>query len=159
MSDFVTGIEEYLLPYLISQLVSLLFILAAWKNTRLARALFSLMFLWASMTNLYTIFSTPDVYLDYAFFAIKPYREFINGWFSHNLLWLVPVIAIGQFIIGAGMLLENPWLKWACLGTILFLLAIAPLMVGAAFPFSITVSVAAWLVMKRDPGKFLWKLT
>lgn len=48
------------------------------------------------------------------------------------------------------------WVKWACIGTIIFLAAIAPLGVGAGFPFSVTVSIAAWFIIRRDDLDYLW---
>lgn len=157
MEEFIKDIGLYWQPYLISQVVSILFLVAAWRNTRIARALFSLIFLWASITNLYTISVTPDAYLDYANLAISWYHDFINGWFSDFDHIMVPAIALGQFSIATGMILKGCWVKWACIGAIIFLMSIAPLMVGSAFPFSITVSTAAWLILKRDKKNYLWK--
>lgn len=157
MSELVMQIREFMVPYLLSQIVSLCFLWAAIKNSSIARVGFFLMFLWAAMINLYTVLNTPDVYLEYAYFAVRPYREFINGWFSRYHILIVPLIAVGQFVIALAMLLRNPWFKFACIGAIVFLISIAPLLVGAAFPFSITVSIAAWLTFRNDSGDFLWR--
>ena len=150
-------LNEYLVPYTISQGVSIVFLIVAWKRTRWARALFSALFLWASATNMYIGLTNPDSYLDNARFAIPLYQDFINGWFSHYNHIIIPLIAIGQFCISIGMLLHGWWVKLACIGSIIFLLSIAPLMVGAAFPFSITVSIAAWLIFLNDDKKYIWK--
>ena len=150
-------LNEYLVPYTISQGVSIVFLIVAWKRTRWARALFSALFLWASATNMYMGLTNPDSYLDNARFAIPLYQDFINGWFSHYNHIIIPLIAIGQFCISIGMLLHGWWVKLACIGSIIFLLSIAPLMVGAAFPFSITVSIAAWLIFLNDDKKYIWK--
>lgn len=151
------GLQEFLLPYLISQAASLLFLLAAWKNTRLARWLFAGLFFWASGTNMYLGLTSPDSYLDNARLALPFYRDFINGWFSRNNHIMIPLIAVGQLLIAVGMLLNGSWIRLACIGAIIFLMAIAPLMVGSAFPFSITVSVAAWLILKNDTMGYLWR--
>jgi hypothetical protein len=55
------------------------------------------------------------------------------------------------------MLLRGWIVTLACVGVMLFLIGIAPLGVYAAFPFSITVSIAAYLVMSNDDKDFLWK--
>ena len=89
--------------------------------------------------------------------AIPFYRDFINGWFSHYKHIIIPLIAIGQFLIATGMLLKEVWVKLACIGSIVFLLSIAPLLVGSAFPFSITVSIAAILILKNDDKNYAWK--
>jgi hypothetical protein len=151
------GLHEYLVPYFISQAASLIILIAAWKRTRWGRWLFSVLFLWASVTNMYIGITNPDSYLDNARFAIPLYQDFINGWFSHYNHIIIPLIAIGQFCISIGMLLHGWWVKLACIGSIIFLLSIAPLMVGAAFPFSITVSIAAWLIFLNDDKKYIWK--
>lgn len=151
------GLDDYLIPYLISQGVSIAILLAAWKNTRLARLLFSIMFLYAGFYNLTLGFRKPDEYLGFAELAIPIYRDFINGWFSRHNHIVIPVIASGQLAIGVSMVLQGIWVKLACLGAIAFLLSIAPLMVGSAFPFSLTVSAAAILIWRNDKKNFLWK--
>jgi hypothetical protein len=60
------GLKEYLVPYLISQAVSLVILIAAWKRTRWARWLFFVLFLWASGINMYLGLTDPDSYLDNA---------------------------------------------------------------------------------------------
>jgi len=145
------------MPYIISQAASLIMLIAALKRTRWARWLFSMLFLWASATNMYIGLTDPDSYLDNARFAIPLYQDFINGWFSHYNHIIIPLIAVGQFFIAAGMILNGWWVKLACIGSIIFLLSIAPLMVGSAFPFSITVSIAAVLILINDDKNYAWK--
>ena len=151
------GLNEYLIPYTISQVAGLTILIVAWKKTRWARELFALLFFWAACTNMYIGLAKPDTYLLYADMAISVYRDFINGWFSHYNHILIPIIAIGQLFIAIAMLLKGSWVKLACIGSIIFLLSIAPLMVGAAFPFSITVSAAAWLIYRNDDKNYIWK--
>ena len=150
-------LQEYLVPYLISQAASLIILIAAWKRTRWVRWLFSVLFLWAAGTNMYIGLTDPDSYLDNARFAIPLYQDFINGWFSHYNHIIIPLIAVGQIFLAIGMVLHGWWVKFACIGSIIFLLSIAPLMVGAAFPFSITVSIAAWLILLNDDKNYIWK--
>lgn len=157
MEEFIKNIKQFWQPYLISQVFSIILVIVAWRSTRIARALFAILFLWASITNSYTIFTNPDAYLSYADMAIHFYKDFINGWFSQHHRVIVPVIAAGQLLIATGMLLKGWWVKWACIGAAIFLLSIAPLLVGAGFPFSLTVSFAAWLILKYDDRNYLWK--
>ncbi|HEX6848752.1 MAG TPA: hypothetical protein VF144_17325 [Chitinophagaceae bacterium] len=153
----MNGFDEHTLPYIISQVVSLVILITAWKKTRWARWLFSLLFFWASGTNMYFGLRRPDIYLEYADMAIPLYRDFINGWFSQRNHIVIPLIAIAQFFIAITMMLRGAWVRLACIGSIIFLLSIAPLLVGAAFPFSITVSLAAVLIYKNDDLDYLWK--
>ena len=151
------GLDQLLIPYVISQVVAIAFLLAAWKNTKLARLLFALLFVGASALNMYLGLTCPDTYLAYANMAVTLYRNFINSWFSHYNHIIIPMIAVGQFAIGVGMLLKGWWVQWACIGAIIFFLSIAPLMTGSAFPFSLIVSWAAWLVLKKDKKGYLWQ--
>ena len=149
------GLQEFIIPYSISQVASLVILITAWKNTRWARWLFFFLFLWASCTNMYYGITRPGIYQQYADMALSFYRNFINGWFSQYSNILVPLIAVGQFLIAMGMLMKGWWVKGACIGAIIFLLGIAPLMVGSAFPFSITVSLAAVLILKYDDKNYI----
>lgn len=150
------GIEEYWLPYILSQAVSLILLWVAWKKKGWARFLFALLFLYAGCYNLYIGLTKPDEYNNFARLAIPLYRDFIEGWFSTYNYIMIPLIALGQLLIGIGFLLKGWWLRMACMGAIIFLVAIAPLMVGSAFPFSITVSLAAWLILRNRAGQAYW---
>jgi hypothetical protein len=150
------GIDQYLIPYLISQGMALVLLFTAWKNTRLARFFFFLLFIWASCTNMYIGITNPGVYLEYAEMAIPAYRDFINGWFRDHNHILIPLIAIGQLCIAIGMMLKKTWVDLACFGAITFLLSIAPLGTGSAFPFSLIASLAVWLIYRKDNKEYIW---
>ncbi len=146
------------LAYWGSNVVGLLIVLAAYKSTRIARVAFSLLFGYAAWTN-YTVSHTdPTAYLDYAEHAIPAYSEFIKGWFSEHITIFVTIIAIGQLLISLGMLLHRTFIDLACFGAILFLMGIAPLGYYAAFPFSVTVSIAALRILNGSDKKLIWKL-
>jgi hypothetical protein len=153
----MSSLDEFLIPYIISQVASIIILIVAWKKTKWARVLFALLFFWASGTNMFIGITKPDTYQLYADLAIPLYSDFINGWFSRHNYIVIPLIAAGQFLIASGMLLKGWWVSAATIGAIIFLLSIAPLMVGAAFPFSITVSVAAWLIFLNDDKNYLWQ--
>jgi hypothetical protein len=153
----MNGLDQYLVPYIISQVASFIILIVAWKRSRWARWLFALLFFWASLTNMYFGITNPNIYQEYDNMAAPLYREFINGWFSRNNYIVIPLIAIGQFFIAIAMLLNGIWVRLACIGSIIFLLSIAPLLVGSAFPFSITVSIAAFLIYRNDDKNFAWK--
>lgn len=70
---------------------------------------------------------------------------------------MVTLISAGQGAIAIGFLLKGWWVKLAGIGAILFLLAIAPLGVGAGFPFSITVSIAAFFILQKDVLNYIWE--
>lgn len=155
------GLEnpDYLVMYLVSNIVGLLILWAAFKKPKIARFVFFLLFAWASWINYTLAHTNPEAYLEYATMSAKWYGDFINGWFKENITLMVTAIAIGQGLISVGMLLRGLFVKLACIGTIIFLLAIAPLGVGAAFPFSITVGLAAFVILRKDNLDYIWKIS
>jgi hypothetical protein len=140
---------QYLIPWTISQVVSILILILAFRKPVWARYVFAFLFIAAGLFNWVTSIRTQEAYLMYADTAIGIYRDFIEGWFKEYIRLFIPMIATGQLLIGAGMLAGRKWLALGCLGIIVFLLAIAPLGIGSAFPFSITVSIAAYLVFRH----------
>ena len=154
------GLEnpEYLTAWIVSNLAGILILWAAVQKPSLARGLFVLLFGWASWVNFKTANQTPELYLEYASMAIPWYRDFIQGWFSERITAIVSVIAFGQGLIAVGMALKGVWVKTAAIGSMVFLMGIAPLGVGAGFPFPLTVSAAAWLVFQLEDPDLLWRL-
>lgn len=149
----------YVWIYTVTQIASLLLFWAAYAAPRLARFLFFLLFAWACCINLYTATQTPNMYMDYAPMALSLYADFINGWFSTHITIMVSCIAIAQGIIAVGMLLKGAWVKLACKGGIVFLLSITPLGLGAGFPFSLTVSAALYLILRKNPDPdYVWNI-
>ena len=149
--------STYLLPYIISNVIGLLFLWAAIKKPQLARLMFVLLFGWACWINYTLAHEKPEEYLNYANASIKWYADFINGWFRQHVTIMVSLIAMGEGLIAIGMLLKGWWVKMACIGVIIFLIAISPLGYYAGFPFEITVSLAAYFVIKKDSLDYLWK--
>lgn len=153
------GLENtaYLIGYIISNIVGIFILWAAIRKPKLARLLFVLLFGWACWMNYTTAHNRPELYLEYADMSFNWYSDFINGWFKENITSMVTMISIGQGLIAVGMLLKGIWVKLACIGAIVFLISIAPLGVGSGFPFSITVSLAAFIILKKDDLNNLWK--
>jgi len=148
----------YLTGYIISNLIGLTILLASFKRPKVARFLLFLLFAWACFTNYYISHKNPEAYLEYANLSIRWYTQFIDGWFSHHITQMVTIISFGQGLIAIGMLLKDRWVRIACWGTIVFLLAIAPLGIGAGFPFSLTVSLAAYLILRRKTLPYFWHI-
>jgi hypothetical protein len=150
------GLNHYLIPWMIANMVGLVILFIAFKWPKWGRILFSLLFGWACVLNYTTACATPEVYMEYANMSVSFYSRFIEGWFSEHITAMVTLIAAGQGAIAVGFLLRGWWVKLAGIGAILFLLAIAPLGVGAGFPFSITVSIAALFILKNDDLNVIW---
>lgn len=152
------GLENtaYLVVYIASNVVAILLLLTALKWPRLARLMFFLLFAWASWANWTTAIQKPLVYIDYADLTFwNAYKQFINGWFSHHIVAVVGFIATCQAFIAISMLCKGRVLKSGILGAIIFLVAIAPLGVGSAFPFSIFASIALYIVFRNHTNEYL----
>jgi hypothetical protein len=66
-------------------------------------------------------------------------------------------IAICQALIALGLVLNNGWTKAACLGGIIFGLAIAPLGIGSAFPSTLSMAIAFYILFKKYDHDLIWK--
>lgn len=127
-----------------------------WPNA--GRLLFALLFAWAGQLNLRLALTHPGVYLDYALVAWSDaYRSFILGPFSHHVRAVVIPIAAAQLAIA---LLVSPGaaVRLGLAGAIVFLVAIAPLGRGSAFPATPIMAVAAALLLRMRHGRSLWSL-
>jgi hypothetical protein len=149
--------STYFAGYIISNIIGLLILWTAIKKPALARLMLVLIFGWACGLNYFLAHQKPEAYLNYADTSIKWYADFIHGWFRQHITEMVSLIAIGEGLIAVGMILKGWWVKLACMGVIIFQLSIAPLGVYAAFPFSITVSVAAFFILRKNRLDYLWK--
>jgi hypothetical protein len=154
------GLEnpDYLLMFIVSNIVGLFILWAGYKNPKLARFIFFLLFGWACWINYSLAHNNPEAYLNYATISTGWYADFINGWFSQNITFVVTATAIGQGLIALGMLLKGWWVRMACIGVIIFLIGIAPLGVGSAFPFSVTVGLASYFILRRDNLEYIWEV-
>jgi hypothetical protein len=153
------GLENntYLVLYIISNVIALLMLWASWKHYRISRLLFFLVFAWAGWTNWNEAIVAPQFYLDYASLTFSNlYRDFIEGWFSRHITLAVGFIATCQALIAISMLLKGWILKTGAIGAIIFLLTIAPLGVGSAFPCTVILAVAMWFVQRQRQTDYLW---
>lgn len=149
--------STYLILYIISNIAAMLLLLAAWKTPKISRLLFFLLFAWASYTNFTYAIHNPTAYLEYADLSfLNVYKQFILGWFSKHTVVMIGFIATCQALIAISMLLKGWVFKTGCVGAIIFLVAIAPLGVGAAFPCTIIMAAALLVILKKSPERYLW---
>lgn len=142
----VVGFQSSMVvPFTISQVVaSAILALSIWHQNA-ARWLIAALFLAAGAFNFYVSMTNSSAYLEYSKTALIPiYSDFISGWFSGHVSLLVGTIAIGQLCCSVLLAVGRRWAVLGAIGVTIFLLAIAPLGVGSAFPFSIMVSLAVW---------------
>lgn len=149
--------NTYLVLYIISNVISLLILIASWKYYRISRVMFFIVFAWASWTNWNEAIVGPQFYLDYAGLTFSGlYRRFILGWFSSHITLAVGFIATCQALIAIAMLFKGWIFKTGAIGAIIFLLAIAPLGVGSAFPCTIILAAGMWLLLREKEIDYLW---
>ena len=141
--------QQIIIASVISNVVAITLLLVSRKRKNVARVLFAILFIWASWANWKTAHYNPADYLAYGKYAIGLYKQIIYGGFSRHITGYVSCIAIGQLLIGLGLLARGIVVKIACIGGIIFLLAIAPLGIGAAFPFSLIACVALYILYKH----------
>jgi hypothetical protein len=139
-----------IIAYTISNIVAIGFLIVSLKWKQIGRALYAALFIWASYTNWTTVHNNPTSYLGNAKYAIDFYRNIINGVFSQYITPFVSFVAVCQLLIGLAMLSKGIVFKAGCLGGIIFLVAIAPLGVAAAFPATLTWAVGL-IILYRHP--------
>ncbi|MEJ2288804.1 MAG: hypothetical protein P8Y02_09205 [Deinococcales bacterium] len=143
---------EFLGPFIGSNVVAVLLVLVAWWRPTWARWTFSVVFLAAGVFNALTVRGEPEAYTSYAQWALlDAYRNFIQGSFSEHTAAFVTVIAAGQLLVGALLALPRPWRDAGLAGAIVFLLAIAPLGAGSAFPATVVMALAVVLIAWSAP--------
>jgi hypothetical protein len=149
-------VPQYLIAYIIANAFAIVLLLLAWKQPRISRALFSILFIWACFTNWHVALTRPDDYLFYANLTFSDtYRDFIRGWFSNHILLMVGSIATCQGFIAVSFLLKGLFYKVGSAGATVFLLAIAPLGVGSGFPCTIVMATALYVLLREKPD-YLW---
>lgn len=150
MYHFFTDLTQYLIPYLGSNIIAIILVLTAFIYPRFTKWIFAIIFLWAAIINLTTARATPEVYLEYASLSIVPvYKTFILEFFSRHITEIVSTIAVGQLIISVLLIQKQRYSVWGIIGAIVFLILIAPLGVGSAFPATILMAIALYQVHKN----------
>lgn len=135
---------QFAVPHLISIAASILLLISAHAVPRVARALYMVLFAWACATNWRVVLDRPSVYMEYGDLSIvRLYRDFILGFFAVHVLPIVGAIATCQGLIAAGLIAGGQAARIALMGAAVFLIAIAPLGVGSAFPATVIMAVGA----------------
>jgi len=142
--------SEFFGPYLGFNVVSAALILSAIGWPRPTRVLFVLIFGAAALFNGYTAVTDPAAYQTYADTALLDlYRTFIRGSFRDHARAFVLAIAAGQLTVGALLACGGRLRRAGAVGGVVFLGAITPLGVGAAFPAPLIMAVALIVMHRR----------
>jgi hypothetical protein len=135
--------------YISSNLVAITLIWTAKKYPVFTRAAFFVIFMGASAANTYIAIDSPWAYQDYADTAVPLYKQFILGAFEAIITPMVLIIALAQLLIAVSMLFEGKLLIAGCWAGILFGIGIAPLGLYAAFPATLLMAVALFVLQKN----------
>jgi hypothetical protein len=143
--------------YIIANILAFFSILASTRFPKLARLFFLFLFGWAFWINSSMAIDTPWVYQDYADSSIPIYRKFITGAFESIMTPLVLVIAAGQALLAILMTLKGKLFKLGCWGGIIFCLAVSPIGSYAAFPATLFMAIALYILQKGHNGLYIWE--
>jgi hypothetical protein len=147
------------LPYIISNSVAVFAAIAAILWPTVARVLLSAIFVCASLFNAYTAFVDPDLYLAFGEATSNElYRSIILGPFRKHVQLYIMLIAVGQLLIGVFGSYKGDLMKIAMTGGIIFLLAVAPLGAGSAFPASLILALAYLILLRKRINFSLYEL-
>ena len=149
--------KYYIFLMAMANLVAVFQLVTSAKWPRIARFSFFLLFAWASLKNFTTSQLMPQVYMGYAEITwSEAYRQFIHGWFSSHVKWIVGLIAFCQMLIAISLLLNNRLYRIGCMGAMTFLVAIIPRGIGSGFPATAVMTIALFILL--DKGKYkLWE--
>lgn len=119
----------------------------------LARMILLLLFLFAAGFNAYTALNAPWNYQDFADSATPFYKRFILGAFIPIITPMVLTIAVCQLLIALAMTTRGQLFQVGCWAGIIFLIAIAPLGLYAAFPMPLLLAWAMLRLLRTDSGQ------
>jgi hypothetical protein len=136
------SVQEYLVPYVVSNAVALILIFISYVIPKIARYIWVVIFLAAGVLNLVTVLRTPEVYLVYGKTAIlQIYKDFVYGFFSLHIRTVVVGIATGQILVAVLLIFKKLFFWLGVIGGVIFLVAIAPLGIGSAFPSTLLLAM------------------
>ena len=117
-----------------------------WKIGKISWGIF---FILAGSFNIFTVIKNPDAYLCYRNHAVDFYKFFIDGVFSSFTIFIVSLIGTGQILVGIFLLKKGRLFLLGILGGVVFLVAIAPLGIGSAFPSTLLMAFSLILLPIR----------
>jgi len=141
---------QLLRPFIISHVIALLYVMAAWRWPRGTRYVTGACFVFAGAFNTWWATTSPAIYVAaYGPHAIPLYRTFIYGAFARHTAEFVIAIAAGQIAVGVLAFAPLPWRRLSYVGAIVFLLAITPLGIGAAAPSELIFAAGVALLFRE----------
>ena len=137
------------MPYLVTHTITLSLLFICHKRPRIGKTAWGVIFVLAGVFNLIYGNVKPAAYLGYGEHALGLYQRFIHGAFSTNTGLFISLIALGQVLVGILLFARGMPFLVGILGGILFLLAIAPLGIGSAFPSTLLMALCLIILYVR----------
>ena len=128
------NLPDYWFPYVITHVITFIMILICYKWPKIGKVAWGIIFILAGIFNIFTVVKDPQAYLGYRDNAVDFYKFFIDGVFSSFTIFIVSLIGTGQILVGIFLFRRGKLFLLGILGGIIFLVAIAPLGIGSAFP-------------------------
>jgi len=133
---------------LLSNGIALILLILAIRKPVACRLLLCFIFIGASFLNTFMAINHPDRYLIYGeLAALSSYEQLIMGAFSRHITTYVLMIAAVQFCIGIFLTSKGKLLKASLASAAIFLIAIAPLGAGSAFPCTLLLAAACLILL------------
>ncbi len=150
---------EFSIPYTVTNIIAIASAIMAMQWPTSARVLLGAIFIGAACLNTYLAIVNPQVYVGYGeITASTLYRSVILGPFAAHAQRYVLMIAMCQLLIGAYTCYKGRPMNVAMIGGIIFLLAIAPLGIGSAFPSTLIMALAFVILLGRKIDLSIYEL-
>jgi hypothetical protein len=143
------NLPEYFFPYVITHLIAILLIVICYKRPNTGKVAWGIIFILAGIFNIFMVIRNPYAYLSYRDHAVEFYKFFIDGVFSSFTIFIVSLIGAGQILVGFFLLRKGKLFLLGILGGIVFLIAIAPLGIGSAFPSTLLMALSLMILYIR----------
>lgn len=142
---------KFSLPFTVSNVLAVATAILAMRWPTSARVMLGAIFIGASVVNSYFAFTDPQIYIGFGeLTGSRLYQSIILGPFSAHAQRYILLIAVCQLFIGVFTCYTGKMMKAAMIGAITFLIAIAPLGLGSAFPSTLIMASAyAILLFKK----------
>jgi hypothetical protein len=147
--------QEYLVPFIVTNVVSILLIYMSVKWTMTTKIVFAVIFFLAFVFNLYNVLNNTDSYLEFGKTSLLFfYRDFIFGDFRDNIILYIIIVAVFQLFLSFCLFTESILTEYGIIGGIIFLVLIAPLGIGSAFPSTLLMALALYIVYVKRQKAF-----
>ena len=143
------NLSDYWFPYVITHVITFILIVICYKWPKIGKVVWGIIFILAGIFNIFMVNKDPQAYLNYRENAVEFYKFFIDGVFHSFTIFIVSLIGVGQILVGVFLLRKGKLFLFGILGGIIFLVAIAPLGIGSAFPSTLLMAFSLFLLYRR----------